>query len=163
MGSDTDTSTNIAFGAEMPVPTPHGLAIGDIIIDSIGREFKIARVAKGGWLTEDNLYVSRNDLAAKIYGYVAAPVLQTIAPVINVPTTLTTTPHTDIPAEWLLPENIDDIAQMLAGCETPEELAGIRAACPYIEVLRMACKDLDANKVTQIKQWVLEFNDLAEF
>jgi hypothetical protein len=61
---------------------------------------------------------------------------------------------------WLEQENLADMAQSLDSCPDRDTLASLRLCWPPY-AMNAACKLLSLSKHAQIKQWVLELNQLA--
>ena len=64
--------------------------------------------------------------------------------------------------EWNKPEHLEKIASYLADCESRDMLRELRE-CHYVPpfVFKQACRQLEAGKREQIKQWVLELNEIT--
>ena len=64
-------------------------------------------------------------------------------------------PSENLSEEWLTPESIADVAEMLEFCDTPEMLAELRECNIPIEVLKVAAHRLPKDKYAQVKEWVV--------
>lgn len=60
--------------------------------------------------------------------------------------------------EWTQPEEIQNVASLLAACENAEMLAELRECAIPPAVFKAAAKGLEAGKRRQIKEWVLTLN-----
>jgi len=56
--------------------------------------------------------------------------------------------------EWNSPEVVADVASMLEYCDTPQMLAELRESKIPIVVLKVAARQLPADKRNQIREWV---------
>ena len=143
---DADVEVLVVPVAEVTVQ------VGDSVFDKSGRVAQISGLARGGWMTSTGDYVSWSDIRKGTYTKVSPP-------------TETAVEHSepDPPIdEWKLEENMQGLVGYLAQCESSSDLADVRTACPYPEILKAACKRLDAAKVQQIAEWVVELNGNAQ-
>jgi hypothetical protein len=60
--------------------------------------------------------------------------------------------------EWTQPEEIENVASLLAACETVEMLAELRECAIPPAVFKAAAKTLEGGRRRQIKEWVLVLN-----
>lgn len=73
----------------------------------------------------------------------------------------TDTQKTPITEEWSKPEDVENIASFLAACESRDMLRELRECDIPPPAFKQACKHLQATKRKQIKQWVLELNEIV--
>jgi len=122
------------------------VGVGDSITDKSGRFALISGLARGGWLTSTGDYVSRSDILQGTYIKVNPPTETAVLP----------------SDEWDTPDNVEALTEWLNACESSEMLADVRKAYPQPQALKAACKGLDAFKVQQIAEWVVELNSQPE-
>lgn len=72
--------------------------------------------------------------------------------VVNNPNPQSPTPYAQ---EWNSPEVITDVAGMLGCCDSPEMLHELRECDIPVPVLKLAARQLTADKRNQIREWVM--------
>jgi len=68
----------------------------------------------------------------------------------------------EVSEEWNQPEEIENVASLLAACENPEMLGELRGCAIPPVVFKAAAKSLEAAKRRQIRDWVLMLNSEAQ-
>jgi len=122
------------------------VGVGDCVADKSGRVSQVTGLAQGGFLTSTGDYVSRADIRSGVYTKVNPPTETVVLP----------------SDEWDTPDNVEALTEWLNACESSEMLADVRKAYPQPQALKAACKGLDAFKVQQIAEWVVELNSQPE-